>query len=200
MAEAWETPLPNKEVLRELTRSERGLRSRGYLRDEVRWVREFARRYFTVAGGAVRQADPNHLVFGCRFRHPPGAAVLAGCVYPAIDVTLVPWTDVPGAGVTAVQPVLVDDVRWSPDPPSPAGRAQRLTSFERMLRKARATLDRLARHPAVIGYAWSRWQDEPAEQPPFAGGLVHVDGREAREHMELLAPFNLRAETLRRRV
>ena len=67
-----------------------------------------------------------------------------------------------------------------------------------MLRKSRDALDRIARHPAVIGYAWAQWQDEPGEQPPFAGGLVHANGAEAREHTELLEQFNARAEQLRR--
>ena len=49
-----------------------------------------------------------------------------------------------------------------------------------------------------VGYAWGQWQDEPGEQPPFARGLVHVNGAEAREHTELLASFNRRAESLRR--
>ena len=48
----------------------------------------------------------------------------------------------------------------------------------------------------MVGYLWSQWQDEPAEQPPFARGLVHVNGAEAREHTELLTAFNQRAESL----
>jgi hypothetical protein len=35
------------------------------------------------------------------------------------------------------------------------------------------------------------------EQPPFAGGLVHANGAEAREHTELLTEINLRVEELR---
>jgi hypothetical protein len=50
----------------------------------------------------------------------------------------------------------------------------------------------------VVGYVWSQWHDEPGEQPPFARGLVHVNGTEAREHTELLAEFNARADALRR--
>jgi agarase len=68
VAQAWNANLPNKEVVRELTRAEEGLGTRGYLRDEARWAREFARRYFGTTAAAVRAADPSHLVFGCRFR------------------------------------------------------------------------------------------------------------------------------------
>jgi hypothetical protein len=49
-----------------------------------------------------------------------------------------------------------------------------------------------------VGFVWREWLDEPGEQAPFARGLVHVNGTEAREHTELLAAFNQRAESLRR--
>ena len=54
LAHAWGAPIANKEVVREMTRAEQGLRTRGYLRDEARWAREFARRYFTTTSSAVR--------------------------------------------------------------------------------------------------------------------------------------------------
>ena len=101
----------------------------------------------------------------------------------------------------AAQPVLAGHVSWSTPEftrgPT-AARVLRLTSVEWMLRRGRAALERAARHPAVVGYVWAQWQDEPGEQPPFARGLVHTNGAEAREHTELLAEFNSRAERLRR--
>lgn len=201
LSRAWGIAVPNKEVVRERTRAEQGITTRGYLRDEARWAREFARRYFPVTAAAVRAADPHHLVLGCRFGGRAGAAVLAECTYPAVDVALLDWRELPPAGSRPLNPVLASDVAWAGEAavPLPAGgRPRRLTTFERMLRRARTSLDRMARHPDVAGYFWSQWQDEPAEQPPFARGLVHVNGTEAREHVEVLAPFNLRAETLRR--
>ena len=118
-----------------------------------------------------------------------------------MDVTLARWTDLPAVGPGSTQPVLADEVNWTADdflPLSPNRRTGRLTTFEHMMRKARVTLDRVAQHPAVVGYLWGRWQDEPGEQPPFASGVVHVNGAEAREHTELLAQFNQRAENLHR--
>jgi agarase len=201
VAQAWNASLGNKEVVRELTRADEGLSTRGYLRDEARWARELARRYFHATSAALRQADPNHLVFGCRFRRAAGPGVLAECAYPAIDVALPHWTELPAGSANATQPMLADNVRWAAEEylrlPR-GGRPRRLTTLERMLRKSRAALDRIARHPAVVGYAWAQWQDEPGEQPPFGGGLVHANGVEAREHTELLEQFNLRAENLRR--
>jgi hypothetical protein len=201
VARAWNAKLPNKEVVRELTRAEEGLGTRGYLRDDAQWTREFARRYFNTTAAALREADPNHLIFGCRFRRGAGAAVLAEAVYPSVDVAMPPWTELPAVHGSPLQPVLADDVTWADGEfvrSVGSQRAGRLTTFERLLRKARAGLDRMARHPAVVGYAWAEWDDEPGEQPPFASGLVHANGTEAREHTELLAQFNLRAESLHR--
>ena len=195
LARAWGVAMANKEVVRTLTRAEQAIATRGYLRDDARWTREFARRYFTAIGAAVRAADPNHLVLGARSRGRAGPAVQAESVFPAVDVALAGWTGLPAATANPAQPVIADDVGWGSAVflrPLAGGRVGRLTTLERMLRRARAGLDRLARHPAVVGYAWARWEDGPGEQPPFAGGLVHVNGAEAREHTELMAQFNAR--------
>ncbi len=206
VARAWGAPLANKEVVRELTRTEQGFATRGYLRDQGRWTREFAHRYFTSAGEAIRAGDPNHLVLGARSAGPAGENVRGEGVYPAVDVPLVDWNELPAiaASGTATGPVIADDVCWvdenflRPSAGSELARAlRRVTTVERMLRRGRAALERAARHPAVVGYGWRQWLDEPGEQPPFARGLVHANGAEAREHTELLAEFNARAETVR---
>jgi agarase len=202
LARAWGVTFANKEVVRELTRAEMGLTTRGYLRDEARWTRECARRYFTTTAAAIRAADPNHLVLGCRFSGPVGAPVLAECVYPAVDVAMPDWRELPAiVDGPGLNPVFAGDVSWTTADflklPT-AARVLRLTSVEWMLRRGRSALERAARHPAIVGYVWRQWQDESSEQPPFAQGLVHLNGAEAREHTELLAEFNSRAESLRR--
>jgi hypothetical protein len=204
LARGWGVPLANKEVVREMTRTETGIFTRGYLRDEARWAAEFARRYFGGAAAAVRAADPNHLFCGCRFRAPVGAAVIEAAKYPAVDVLMPHWTELPPADGKA-GPVIAGDLSWEDPQPVPDSTdvmrrrpAARLTSIERMIRRGRTALKRLARHPAVVGYVWAQWRDEPGEQPPFARGLVHINGIEAREHTELLTDFNARADTLRR--
>lgn len=198
LARAWAVKMPNKEMVRELTRAEEGIGTRGYLRDETRWSREFARRYFTGIGTAIRRADPNHLVLGCCTEGPMGPAVLAECVYPAVDVVMCDWRELP-APVDGAQPgpVIASNVAFASaefQKLPTAARVLRLTSVEWMLRRGRTTLERMGRHPAVVGYAWGRWLDEPGEQPPFGSGLVHVNGVEAREHTELLTHFNTQLE------
>jgi hypothetical protein len=198
LAKAWgHSAIKNKEVVRELTRTEQGITSRGYLRDDARWTQEFARRYFALTAAAIRAHDPHHLVLGCRFGTRPGAAVLAQCAAPAVDV---PWIDLDDLPLVPVGPVLAGEFTWV-DPRffgAPGSRRARgLTAVERMLRRGRTGLERAARQPAVVGYAWSHWQDGRGEQPPFARGLVHGNDAEAREHTELLTDINSRLPALR---
>ena len=198
LAKTWGQPtIKNKEILREMTRADRGIATRGYLRDDHRWTQEFARRYFALTAAAIRAQDPHHLVLGCRFGVRPGAPVLAQCVFPAVDV---PWVDLDEIASLPAGPVLAGDFSWVSEryfgAPG-ARRARGLTAVERMLRRGRAALERAARHPGIVGYAWSRWRDVAGEQPPFAGGLVHENDAEAREHTELLADINARLPALR---
>ena len=207
LAATWGIELPNKETLRAWTNDEKPLLGEGYLRDCGLWSREFARRYFAAVAMAVRRHDPNHLVLGCRFGGPPGAAVLVECVFPAVDVlsagsyrdTLADRIDLYHRATG--MPVLVGEFAWVSEyftrqrmDREPAG----LTSVERMLRKGRAALERAFTHPALVGYAWNRWVDHPESESLFGSGLVHIDDRESVEHTELLTFLNGRAERLRR--
>jgi agarase len=207
LARAWRLDMPNKEVIRQRTLAERPLTTAGYVHDDLRFTREFARRYFTTTAAALRRHDPDHLVLGCRFSQPPGAAVLAECVYPHVDV--VSW-HCHGSDFDAQAAI------YAEGKPTPlwltafglSNERFRTASFkphsgptrlERMLRDGRRALTAACKHPAVVGYEWARWADEADEVPPFGAGLVHVDDREAVEHTELFAQINARAERLRAR-
>ncbi len=207
LAKTWEVVLPNKEALRQLTQADTALLSEGYLRDNERFSREFARRYFSTCAAAIRRSDPNHLVLGCRFGGPPGSAVVAECVYPHVDVLSAnDYHDTLALRLDAywqanAMPILVGDFSWAGNYFTQRPRSGELrgrTSVERMLARGRAALEEAVVHPAVVGYAWHRWVDSPDDAPPFGQGLVHVDDREAREHTELLFDLNTRAESLRR--
>jgi hypothetical protein len=206
LAKAWDIALPNKEALRQLTRGDTPLLGEGYRQDHERFTREFARRYFAVCAAAIRKYDTNHLILGCRFAGPPGAAVLAECVYPQVDVLSAhEGREMPGErldeyGRAGAMPVLLSEFSWTGDSftrRAATGDLHGLTGVERMLARGRAALERTVAHPAVVGYAWQRWADTPDDQPPFGGGLVHIDDREAREHTELLSDLNARAVNLR---
>jgi len=202
VASAWGLDFTNKERVREMTRSELGITSRGYLRDEARWTREFARRYVTVVVPAIRAAAPNHLIASSAFSGGSTAAILAA-LYPAVDLALVSWLHVPPPGEVAgpvlaigVSPpaTLEESVRAEISPRRPA----RLTTVEMMLRRSRTALRRVARHPSVVGWVWQQWRDGVGDRPPFSTGLVHADGGVARTNVEIALEFNARAENLRR--
>lgn len=206
LARAWDVELPNKEALRQLTRGDVAISSPGYARDQERFTREFARRYFTVCSAAIRRYDPQHLVLGCRFAGPPPAAVLAECVHPQVDVVsvnesrepLVAWLG--GMNDGGSMPVVLSEFSWTGESftrrPAAGERHGGLTTVERMLAQGRAAFERAAEHPAVAGYVWPRWADAAEDQPPFGSGLVHIDDREAREHTELFSDLNARAAAL----
>ncbi len=206
LATDWKIALINREGIRQLTQAEKPLKSPGYLHDQYRFAREFARRYFATSASVIRAYDPNHLILGCRFAELPGSAVLAECVLPNVDVVSIrpereSW-DRSGQLSFALNgmPVLLTELSWADPgfaraPMRPEKR--RLTTIERMLGKGRLGLERVFAHRAIVGYEWARWVDDEDEEPPFGHGLVHLDDREAREHTELLSDMNARAETIR---
>jgi agarase len=208
LAAAWETPLPSKEALRQLTLADVALATDGYRRDHERFTREFARRYFSTCAAAIRAHDPDHLVLGCRSDGPLPAAVLAEAVAPAVDLLSAGALSVEATGevdhahAVTGSPVLATGWSWSADlahvvEPSP-DEAPGLTRVERMLARGRESFARLAVHPGVVGWSWPQWVDGPDDAAPFGRGLVRVDDREAAEHIDLLADLNARAESLRR--
>ncbi len=205
LARSWSVDLPNKEVIRQRTLAERPLATAGYVRDHVRFTKEFAHRYFGTTSAALRRHDPDHLVLGCRFSQPPGDAVLAECVYPHVDV--VSWHchgsdfDSQAAiyAATKLMPLWLTAFGLSNERFRTASFMPHSgpTRLERMLRDGRRALTAACAHPAIVGYEWARWADEADELPPFGAGLVHVDDREAVEHTELFAQINARAERIR---
>ena len=206
MARAWDVTLPNKEALRQLTLNDVAVVSAGYGRDQERFTREFARRYFAVTAAAIRRHDPHHLILGCRFNANPGAAVLAECVAPQVDVVSLRCCDpnvvsrIEVANRAQGMPVLLGEFSWTAETfkrPTAPGETSELSPIERMLSRGRASLARACAHPALVGYAWARWSDRDEHLPPFGEGLVRRDDREAHEHTDALTDFNARVAALR---
>ena len=199
LVRAWDLDLPNKEALRQRTLADAPLASAGYRRDQERFSREFARRYFAASAAAIRRHDPHHLILGCRFGASPGPAILAECAAPHVDVLSLSQGELSLCD-EVTGPVLAGAFSWVKESftARTPGATDGWTSVERMLQRGRATLARAFAHPALIGYAWECWADGPDDRPPFGRGLVHVDGSEAREHTELLSDLNARADFLRR--
>lgn len=197
LAEAWEVPLTNKELLRAWTREERGVRTLGYQADHRLWSEEFARRYCAGAAAAVRAADPSHLVFApglARASTPPGWRDLSSTV---MDVGVRPGLvlETEGeAGLMGERPSWVEGFTWADpelyDPPPHGPEPDEWTRLERMLGRGRLLLRRLATDPAVVGWSWPRWGDAWGGDGPFGPALIRADGSDAIEHTEALTWIN----------
>lgn len=206
LADDWGISLTNREALRQLTLEERPLVGPGYLRDQERFSREFARRYFGVVAAAIRRNDPNHLVLGSCYAALPGAAVLAESGWPQVDVVSIDGgqADLPARlrrwQAAAPGPLLVGDFSWAGADFTQSKEGdpwEGLSEIERMHHRGRAALEALCAHPAAVGYVWSRWaQGDPWELPPFAHGLMYTNDHAAWEHVLPMAAINARAEAL----
>jgi hypothetical protein len=198
LGEAWDFPLRNREEVRELTRTDVALATAGYRNDQARWAREFAQKYFAVTTEAIRAADANHLIFGAA--DAPDSrrdAEIAEVMVGSVDVA---WLRSDERGKHLGHPAFVGDFNWPRTVPSglaSRGRKRSETTIERILREGRDQFRAMVAQETVVGYAWQSWSDRPGEQPPFARGLMHLNGVEAREHTELLTELNARVSVLR---
>lgn len=63
------------------------------------FLRLFAERYFSVLCGAIREADPNHMILGCRFAWPfdkvhPTLWEVCGKYCDIASLNCYPWADI----------------------------------------------------------------------------------------------------------
>jgi hypothetical protein len=202
----WGIEIVHREHVRQLTRAEEGIRGEAFAEDAARFEREVARRYFSVTARALREADPTHLVLGCRFAAPPSASVRAACCWP--DVAAVSWRWRAGSSF-AMQVAAAggDEPHWVTGGGLSHGEFRTLplrdgmgpTRLERLLRSNREALVAACRDPRTVGIEWAHWADGGGEAPPFGAGLVHADDDEAVEHTELIRHIHVRARALHAR-
>lgn len=151
--------------------------------------REIAERYFAVTTAAIRKADPNHMILGCRFAGLKGVSEdvwrIAGRCCDIVSFNFYPWADLdrgvvfenrhPGArravDVFAIcsrlaggAPLLVTE--WSfpsldSGLPCTGGAGMRVrTQAERAAATELFARTMLAA-PEVVGYDYFMWVDEP---------------------------------------
>ncbi len=200
IAEAWQVPLTNKELLRAWTNEDRGVTTAGYRADHRLWTEQCARRYLAGVATALRAAAPRQLRLSPslgRAPTPPWWPEVAG---GAVDLLTLRWA--PGLAPAAVGPVWIEDFAWT-DPrlaalPLQPGETEELTRVERMLARGRGELRRLAQEPAVVGWSWMRAPESVAPAPWADPSLVDGHGEEVVVHTEALAWVNRRASDWRR--
>lgn len=161
------------------------------LRTKEAFLSEIAERYFAETCAAIRRADPNHLVLGCRFAGLFGAHplvwkaagrhvdVVTVNVYPTVDFWSGRFSSRKGKGwvdtfatLEALQrlanrPVMVTE--WSfpakdTGHPCRRGAGQRLRNQDERARAASLFVQALEGRPYVVGWDFFMWTDMPKPQ------------------------------------
>ena len=147
-----------------------------------------AGEYFRICKAAIRQADPNHLILGCRFAGVAPEPVLRS-MKPYVDVVSFNTYEheLPVGALNRVhemtgRPLMVTEFSFkaldSGLPNSKGGGKPVATQVDRANLYETFVTD-LARLPYAVGYHWFEWCDEPKEGR-FDGedcnyGLVKID-------------------------
>ena len=174
-----------------------------------------AERYFAITSAAIREADPNHLVMGCRFAgiHSLPDAVYAACgkYCDVVSVNVYPAADLDHGYVreqftfsrrsithhfdrvwkAARKPIIVTE--WS-FPAMDTGLPSMLGSGQRFrTQRERAEATELFGHvmcalPYVVGFVHFTWADQPPTPNPenCNYGIVNVNDE---PYPELVAAF-----------
>lgn len=181
-----------------------------------------AEKYFSVTTAAIRKADPNHLVLGCRFAGFGGGHrevwKIAGKYCDVMTVNIYPWADLDRGIITYAgkpiteyfaeyyqlsgKPFFITE--WSfpaLDTPCPCmfGAGQRHRTQETRAQASDLFLKTLLATPSVIGSDFFRWVDEPPEGvsddfPEDTNyGIVNEKGEPYQKLADVFAEINANA-------
>ena len=166
-----------------------------------------AKCYFRLTAAAIKAADPNHLILGCRFAYKPSPGVI-GAAGRYCDVISFNCYDPDPSGVmdayaAAERPCLIGEFSFRgidsglPNTkgvgPLVATQAERATGFKHYVTAA-------LRHPTVVGYHWFEYVDQPAagrfdgENSNF--GTVTIEDEVYEELTQAMASVNAETEDL----
>lgn len=168
--------------------------SRGDCRDfetKRAFLRLCAKRYFEITTAAVRAADPNHLILGCRFANLDGGADLcvweeAGRACDIVSFNCYAWADLDRhalffnglAGSPRIRKMWDDAYRAAGKPllvtewsfpaldaglPCTNGAGQRLRTQAERAEASDLFARSLLASPYMVGYVYFMWLDQPKE-------------------------------------
>ena len=167
-----------------------------------------AERYFELTTAAIKAADANHLVLGCRFAYPPPRPVIDACGRH-LDVISFNCHGPDAIGALATyavitgKPCLIGEFSFRaadsglPNTigagPVVATQAERAAGFRRYVTGA-------LQCPQLVGYHWFEHADQPIEGR-FDGensnyGTVTIDDRVYEEVTRTMAAVNAEAEDI----
>lgn len=155
---------------------------------KVGFLRLAAERYFSVAAAAIRRADPNHMVLGCRFAGLNGAHEevwkAAGRHCDVVSFNCYPWVDLDRNDVMAgeamrnlrFEDAVAERHAWTKKPfmvtewsfpaldsglPCMHGAGQRFRTQDERSRATELFLRAMASSGTVVGHSYFMWVDEP---------------------------------------
>ena len=205
LSDAWMVKISKKEDIKQLNDSKTSFPGKEFNEDAKAFVKLYADRYFELAYKTIRRYDPNHLVLGCRFGAPPPTDILDA---------IMPWTDVISANnyqpilyerydtiyKYSGLPLLIGEFSWNTDlykkVPFQDESTQSLSVKERMFKRGKATLERMALHDGIVGYTWYRWVQGTCTDEKFFDGVVNYDDS-LEMHSTELKKVNTEMESLR---
>lgn len=153
---------------------------------KVEFLARVAERYFSVAAGAVRRHDPNHMVLGCRFAGLGAHDVVLKAAAKHCDIVTFnyyPWADldrgivldrINGRPIADVfrefhakvgAPLLITEWSFSAldtGRPCSDGAGQRFRTQAERVEAAEMFARTLLSLPFMVGHAWFMWVDQPA--------------------------------------
>ena len=175
--------------------------------DCAAFVALLADRYFAMTTAAIKAADPNHLVLGCRFATPPPAAVIDAAARHVDVISFNCYESEANAAIDAYavagKPCLIGEFSFRaadsglPNSngagPQVATQAERAAGFRHYVSAA-------LQKPTVVGYHWFEHADQPAEGR-FDGensnfGTVTIDDSVYENLTCTMAAVNAEAEQL----
>jgi agarase len=178
-----------------------------FVADCEAFLASLAERYFRITCQAVKAADPNHLVFGCRFAYVPPAPVVAAAAKHLDAISFNCYDTDPRRAIDAYsvfgKPLIIGEFSFrGADSGLPNTRgagpivktqADRAAAF---VRYATLALSK----PNLVGYHWFEHADEPKEGR-FDGensnyGVVDIRDEPYRALTQAMTQLNAQAEVL----
>jgi agarase len=182
-------------------------RRAAFVADCEAFVNRLAERYFEITTSAIRAADPNHMVLGCRFAYVPERGVIdaAGRHVDVISFNcyerdpLVPIA----AYVPTGKPCMIGEFSFRADDsglPNTIGAAPRVATQAERARCFRSYVTAALRQPTLVGYHWFEHADQPLEGR-FDGensnyGTVTIDDDVYAELTQAMMAVNREAEQI----
>jgi agarase len=166
-----------------------------------------AERYFATTVNAIRLADPNHLVLGCRFALVPRLSVIAAAGRHLDVVSFNCYEPDPVRAIAAYEPArkpcLIGEFSFRGEDsglPNTQGAGPRVPTQTARARAFKHYVRAALERSELVGYHWFEHADQPAEGR-FDGensnfGVVTIDDEVYGELARAMAVMNVRAEEI----